>query len=584
MAKIYYSVHEPKDKELFPIIIKLIESFQGSTHKGNFPFRTDKNGNAIIYVDGNDEYVYSIDGSSVEQEEEKVYMDQSGASWFKQMRGDGEPSDPIKASNRWKILIRKLSDYFYENNFFFYCDNTQETINNISDDNAIAVVKRILETFFPCEKGNVEWKVTNKKAQYVYAASLRFEVSKFGVPQPVLGSLYFTKNLDNTLDLLSVEDAKRLDSSLSEVLEDKEYTVEGAADSLDSTLNTLYGILASREHLERNIVFNDQNRKVIENIVNPSRGAGGDERAMEQDEEVPIEIAKATVNTLFKIKVNAKTVNIYFNDFTHRKDPVLCADILFDKITLRCLACQKELIHSSIVNYKDKTGKPHKAELLFDGNKIKLRDPSTHNDIPYGEAIKAIKESVFRKHLLRVACESCGGRGSCVGYVCEGKQIVVKNLDDPDSSEPIIRCMDCVFPESFIVINNEAYTPNSVFYDVNDHSLRLVEDKNGERCTCEICGRDYFEKPENDPGVCALCASLSDTDPLAYGYQNLLYRKHKGFLPISARLSAATKRCAEDQSVIVFKIGEKYYVFDKIDSLLKNTRTLTKTVSGKRGN
>jgi len=583
MAKIYYSVHEPKDKELFPIIINLIESFRGSVHKGNFPFRTEKNGNAIIYVDGNDEYVYSIGGSSAEQEEEKVYMDQSGASWFKQMRGDGEPSDPIKASNRWKILIRKLSDYFYENNFFFYCDNTQETINNISDDNAIAVVKRILETFFPCEKGNVEWKVTNKKAQYVYAASLRFEVSKFGVPQPVLGSLYFTKNLDNTLDLLSVEDAKRLDSSLSEVLEDKEYTVEGAADSLDSTLNTLYGILASREHLERNIVFNDQNRKVIENIVNPSRGAGGDERAMEQDEEVPIEIAKATVNTLFKIKVNAKTVNIYFNDFTHRKDPVLCADILFDKITLRCLACQKELIHSSIVNYMDKAGNARKAELLFDGNKIKLRDPSTHNDIPYGEAIKAIKESVFRKHLLRVQCNLFGGRGACAGYVCEGKQIVVKDLVHPDAEEPIIRCKDCAFPESFVIMNSEAYTPSSVFYDVNDHSLRLIEDNGGGRCTCSICGREFYKQQRAQQEVCSLCASLSDSNADVVKTQRELYKKHKNILPFAVRMAGGAKRCTEDQSAIVFKVGERYYAFNKIDAILKDTRTLTKTDSGKRG-
>ncbi|MBO4472526.1 MAG: hypothetical protein J5765_01820 [Clostridia bacterium] len=582
MAKIYYSVHEDKDIELFPIIKTLIQSFGRSSSGMVFPFRTE--GNSIVYVDGNDEYVYSIGKMSVAREEEKVYMDQAGASWFKQMRGDGEPEPPIKASNHWKILLRKLSDSFYENNFFFSCDNTSEEVNNISDDKVKANVESILETFYPEEKGKFVLEVTNKKAQYVYAASLRFEVGKFGAPQPVLGRVYFTKNLDDTLDLLSVEDANKLDRSLEAVLGNNGGKDESAADSVDSTLNTLYAILNNREHLERNIVFNEQNERVIENIVDPSKGNRGDERAMEQDEEVQIEISKATVNTLFKIKVNAKTVNIYFNDFTHRKDPVLCADILFDKITLRCLVCKKELIHSSIVNYLDKAGEARKAELLFDGNKIKLRDPSTHNDIPYGEAIEAIKESVFRKHLLRVACESCGGRGSCVGYVCEGKQIVVKNLDDPDSSEPIIRCMDCVFPESFIVINNEAYTPNSVFYDVNDHSLRLVEDKNGERCTCEICGRDYFEKPENDPGVCALCASLSDTDPVAYGYQNVLYRKHKGFLPISTRLSAATKRCAEDQSVIVFKIGEKYYVFDKIDSLLKNTRTLTKTVSGKRGN
>ncbi|MBQ7712755.1 MAG: hypothetical protein IJT69_02930 [Clostridia bacterium] len=567
MARITYSIKD-EDGKLFPTIKNLIISFTQSHEHESFPFRVE--GDSVIYADGSNEYWYSLGGRSATGQGEQVYMDANGASWFKTMRGDGDPDDSVKASNHWQILIRKLSETFYANNFFFYCDLTSERINEINDIEAENNIGRFVETCFGEKLEDIELRKVDTTDQYVYAASFRFEVSKsIGAPQPVLGRVYYLNKSDGTTELLSVQDATELDRSLESFERDSNDAVTEEK-NINTTIDHLIENIKSRDHLEKNIVFNEDNQAVIKRIVDPSFAGSGDPNAM-KSEEIQIDIKKATVNTIFKIKVNAKTYEVYYKRFTERRTPVLRVDILFNKISMRCLSCNEDIVVGNVIEYCSAGETQRKrAELSFESDAITFRDPTdsqkTSEDILY-----ELKESVFSEHLYPVSgCPTRIGRGNCFGYVCRNDQIAVKDIE---TGEKIIRCKKCPFPESFVIVDGGAYTTSSVFFDVNERRLRLKKDEHGECAFCSTCGRRFYQNADEWGEQCALCASLSDGDVAVTNRQKETYRAYRGFLPIRLRL-AGRKRCAEDESAITFKIGDKYYSFNKIDAILSGERSL----------
>ena len=567
LREIKYSITKDADKKLFPIIKELVEKYNG----GDFRAEGDK----IVYLDQTEgiRYVYVLGVGDGQEERHVLSIDTRGASWFREMRGDGVADDQIKASNKWQTLITKLSEEFYKNNPVLYYEDTNTDFN--LDPESDDYIRRLIDTFFD-EKNVTLTREDENATQYIYAASLRLSVGVSLVPQPVLGKIYFSLNSDHTLKFLTKEEADRLEQSLEKVNSVEESVVPPAESDVGAIVATLKDMLDNKEHLEKYLRFNDDNEKVMENMTKKQRG----ER---RDDAFPVEILKVTINTLFVIKVKTREYNVYFNRFTHVKTPVLSAQVFFDKVTLRCEACKKhtELISSNVVNYVNAAGKPVSAEIFFGNKGIDLRvNGRLLGAAEFLTALEDIKKSVFSKHLHRVECGACAVRDACIGYVCEDQQITVKELDSEGRIGRLVRCSDCVYPESYVFVNGEAYTTSSVFYDINERSLRLRSDPNGARTTCSVCGRPYYRIKGSLDDLCTLCASLTDGDEVQLRKQKALYKKYEGLLPLHKRLSAKEKRCVEDQSIIVFRSGKVYHVFDKLAAIIAGEDFLTgKTVT-----
>ena len=191
-------------------------------------------------------------------------------------------------------------------------------------------------------------------------------------------------------------------------------------------------------------------------------------------------------------------------------------------------------------------------------------------------AIGEIKKSVFSKHLRRVECDKCETRDACVAYLCEDQREVVKDLSIDRSFAEVIRCKDCIYPESYLYVDGVPYTTKSVFYDVNSRTLKpRYAGKKGGVSLCPVCGRSFF-KENNSQELCDLCALLDSEDEQELRRQRALYARYAGLLPIRKRLGGKDKRGVEDQSIIVIKVGNAYHVFDKIAGILSGDNGLTK--------
>ena len=561
---IKYSITKEADRKLFPIVKDLAEKYKES-------YLRTENG-SILYLDQTEGviYVYSLGETSAEETSRDLSMSEKGATWFREMRGDGVAEDGIKAANTWQTLITRLSETFYKNNSVLYYEDTDTDFNMGGDIES--EIKAMVDLFF--DERNVRVvKERGNATQLIYAASLRLAVGISLVPQPVLGKLYFSLNSDGTLKFLTKEEASRLEDILK-----RAHSKEGALPPEDTDVGviveTLRGMLEDKEHLERCLVFNDSNQAVMDKITEKLR--------MEKREDaLPVEILKVTINTILLMKVKATAYDVYFERFTNVKRPVLRAKVLFDKVTLSCEACKdhEELITSNVIDYVTSSGKPSSAEVVFNNGEIDLRSKGRLLvAAEYEEAVEDIKRSVFASHLRRVECSSCAARDACVGYVCAEKQIAVKDIDRDGEVTTVLRCADCVYPESYVFVNGEAYTTGSVFYDVNERRLRLRSDEKGGRTTCSVCGRSYYREMGSLDETCDLCASLGSGDEAQIRKQKALYDKYSGLLPLHKRL-ASPKRCVEDQSVIVFKVGEVYHVFDKLAAIIAGEDHLTgKTV------
>ena len=557
---IKYSITKEADRKLFPIVKDLAEKYKERY------LRTEKD--SILYLDQTEGvvYVYSLGAPSAEETSRDLSMSEKGATWFREMRGEGVAEDGIKAANTWQTLITRLSETFYKNNSVLYYEDTDTDFNMGGDIES--EIKAMVNVFFD-EKNVRVVKESGNSTQLIYAASLRLAMGISLVPQPVLGKLYFSLNSDGSLKFLTKEEASKLEDILK-----RAQSKEGATPPEDTDVGviveTLRGMLEDKEHLERFLVFNASNQAVMDKMTEKLR--------MEKREDaLPVEILKVTINTILLMKVKATAFDVYFERFTNVKTPVLRAKVLFDKVTLSCEACKEheELITSNVIDYVTSSGKAASAEVVCNNGEIDLRvNGKLLVAAEYEDALADIKKSVFEKHLRRVECSSCAARDACVGYVCEEKQLPVKDIDRDGEISSVIRCADCVYPESYVYVNGEAYTTSSVFYDVNERGLRLRSDEKGGRTTCSVCGRAYYRERGSLDELCDLCASLGSGDEAQQRKQKALYDKYSGLLPLHKRL-ASPKRCAEDQSVIVFKVGENYHVFDKLAAIIAGEEHLT---------
>ena len=573
--KLEYHIIDEQQRLLFPLIKELIvqiardDEKKGKSIKKPYSVEDD----TIVFHDAEDDvdYVYILSNSDVREKQTQTNsMSESGASWFSAMRGEKE--DPHnKASNKWNAMITDLSTDFYKSNPFLYYEDLNDYNRGGKTEDRL---RAIVETFFDENEVSIT-EAQDNAIHDIYAASLRLEVgNSIGVPLPILGKLYCSMNQAGKLEFLSVDRASKLEENIGSAQEPEGEQAETNGSMCVKILEALSGMLnqqdQERNHLERNLVFNEDNINAINKMVDSVSGDG---------REIPLEIKSIKINTIMWIKTKAKQYDICFKKYTHHEtEPVLRATVFFDKITLTCVGCVKQLIEDDVINYVTKKGMEKKIEIGFDeGGIFLLKDGRRLDQESATAAIAEAKEQLFRDHLRKAVCEACAIHDGCVGYPCKKSQLFAKSFNPSEHAfTEVVRCKDCAYPESFVELGeNAAYLTDSVFFDVNSRKILAKYDEDGVKqyVTCSICGRSFLKKGAEE--YCDLCKQIAYEEDGKISAQKRLYRKYAGLLPLRRRIFVLDKRCVEDASVIVFRLKRKYYVFDKIEAIISGNEYLT---------
>ena len=124
------------------------------------------------------------------------------------------------------------------------------------------------------------------------------------------------------------------------------------------------------------------------------------------------------------------------------------------------------------------------------------------------------------------------------------------------------KCADCPYPEViYTTLDGERkYTPAMLF--ATDR-LELLEPKENAMKKCSTCGR-FFTVGAMQGGRCPICSFNGEPDAQA----QKTYRKYRTMLPLGTRLTTAfsPKGAVEDDELILFIVGNKRYLFNKLDA------------------
>ena len=206
-------------------------------------------------------------------------------------------------------------------------------------------------------------------------------------------------------------------------------------------------------------------------------------------------------------------------------------------------------------------------ELLVDNNRFIMKEgfkdikklDSLDPHFGYnGQLIQDAKNnSLLSLHLFPIKCNRNGRE--CSKMRCMS-QIIAFSESEIDR-----KCIDCPYPEIITYDEKNRLTLTSKLTFVND-LMQLVSDEVDTR-ECVYCLR-RFTRDAMVAGSCPLC---SQTDTELSGERKVeainLYKNYRGMLPVSSRLLRIFKEkyCFEDDGIIIFKLGNSRFLFNKMD-------------------
>jgi len=221
-------------------------------------------------------------------------------------------------------------------------------------------------------------------------------------------------------------------------------------------------------------------------------------------------------------------------------------------ITLRCNNCNgANLLTSNVITYKvtDDDGLTRTVNISVDYTKddLGIDDEALAEIKKYGE---------FSKHLLEIRCPQNRRKGkACVSCVCRSQMIVI----DGEA-----KCADCPYPEVvYTDYSGDApvrYLTGRMTF-VNDRLSMVLSEKAGQ---CTRCGRSFL-KENLVNGECKLCAAITSLGEEDKARAKKLHSKYKDVFSYTVRMRHAfdSKYCLEDDTALVFALGNETYVLGK---------------------
>ncbi len=485
--------------------------------------------NGVIF-DGRYEYVLT-DKKREESQEVRHGFEQDGATWFKALRGDKLPDDDAIWNSFRSNLVIEYHKHFSVVEYKKQPPTVDEKKRALAT--AKLAVQRFCNTFYPDLGAEIELvqKEASDAFENIYGISLKIEISGgTGASVPVLGKVYFSRK-DKMLEPLAKGFAESIEQNINKVIPDEDDTPPMRDDSVfDDTLNSLDAIINGAGYNFADYLYfaNEEDNKVIDGLL----------KKLSHD-SFELECQRVDVLYITHIQTNAFEFSAYVQG-------VRAFDVRIgvnESVSISCGNCAGKamLVDRNQIQYADAKGSAKVANLDFSREGLGLSQNAL-------EQIRAT--GAQRDHFISVSCSKIG----CLVHKCRSQ---IFEVDVNGEIRNV--CKDCRRPEIvYTTMSGEKlYTPSLTFaFD----KLELVG-KKVETAKCSVCGR-AFSRSALRTGKCPTCIKA---DKEADDAAKARYKTYKNFLPILARLGGGTRACYEDEEILLFVVGKKRYVFNKLN-------------------
>lgn len=483
----------------------------------------------------NGTYVFVPGDDRADLELDDINMTGEGATWFGVLRG-GENKNQNAV---WVSFIETLASRYHKQfSLVEYMERPAEAAEEERKSRLLAeYADRLTAALFPELVGRytVRKLTPQESAEDIYGVSMRIELSGgAGAAVPVLCKVYFKKT-GHSMVPVSETEAQKINEYLRAVKAPSNADGRGGKDAtlVDEALVALESLIEGRE----SISFADalcydakEDAAAVKMLVDGSH-----------EGNVTLECTRVKTLGVLHLKWNIAAADLCIGD--RRLLRVVAGE--GGRVTMNCLNCRKGygLIENNEVRLQDENGTERVVTL----------DPGKPDLGLAKEKLQLVRESKrFREHLFRIVCKENLRNENCSAIVCEDEAFGFES-----DGKKIYKCKDCPYPEIVYRGTDGAarYTPSLVYA----RDKGALVDRSAVRY-CSLCGR-AFSANVMQGARCRLCDSTDDGGKEA----EETYRRYADILSVGRRLSAGKKYCYEDDEMLVFVIGKKKYVFDKLD-------------------
>lgn len=513
-----------------------------------------------------------------EQGETEINFSEKGAVLFEQLRQGKRLNSP---DSGWAYMRDEVAKLYHQKYFTIeYAVNGNDQTQTCESD-----CRALLDALVIVMKVPYDFELTSQDIvnDTYYSAKLKIEADLgVGLTVPLICRIYYKyfegKNGENSLKILSREQARFVHEGFNRNV-DKNGRTDGncIASAVQTRLHEdLNSKGSSDEEIDRLftdcVLFTDESLRVLEEPIRKNKGA--DKLELRCTDIKLKSIAKITWPHL-RYTVRSSGKPIFNMDYSISGIALSClncmhvqesglSDTLIENNMICFPAGDKEKMNGKFSIYSTVEGKDDKSKNGILAALLENYDPDTGKEFQIREDIK---ESNLFKHLI--AEPECnrnpGSVGQCNRLVCE-----CQKLENG-------MCKDCPYPEIVYLdpYSGKRKPTSELFYDANEMKMIERVGNNGEieEGECGVCRRSFRKDkltPQSNSSeeylFCPTCLKLENTaDKNPEGKH--LYKKYaKIFNPIIrvTALFEKVKLCVEDSGVLMFKIGKKYYKFDKL--------------------
>ena len=488
-----------------------------------------------IVEQNNNRFIFDPNIQNIENGADEGMLN-DGASWFKAFR-NGEVDE---GNASWLNLIEEVANNYHQKFSFVEFQQKEEDI----DEETITTQKNIISQFISMFFYNLSScqiiQDDKVKRDNIYGVSLKIEIDGgTGEAEPVLCKIYFRQTNDKFIPIIT-EDALILESQLYQIINSDEEAESTSSEenqsdngtTIDLVLNALESLIESEKFCDSVILSSEEDKMIVQKLIDRSA-------------DDITQLKCRSVNVFGISHVEWKNASYYLKDGS--RNVLRFAFGMNNKFYVYCVNCGDELLVDN--------NRFIMKEGFKDIKKLDSLDPHFGYN---GQLIQDAKNnSLISLHLFPIKCNRNGRE--CSKMRCMS-QIIAFSESEIDR-----KCIDCPYPEIITYDEKNRLTLTSKLTFVND-LMQLVSDEVDTR-ECVYCLR-RFTRDVMVAGSCPLC---SQTDTELSGERKVeainLYKNYRGMLPVSSRLLRIFKEkyCFEDDGIIIFKLGNSRFLFNKMD-------------------
>lgn len=537
-------------RETYANMVKILRS--GYLDGAGARVEQGADGSYIICTDGA-EYIYD-ERSGGDSGGAAVSMKRDGASWFAPVRRGMAFDD---GSSEWKQLIYKVARDFHDRfSIIEYkrCDGSGNTDAKAVEEN----IRKIIRRFF--DRGDaqiIKGNDKNKGSEDIYGASVKLELSGTGQSHYVVMCKIFFRRTSDGISPLTAAEAAQINLKLEEAPDNDDpvrLTDDESANINNVTVNAVRELVGGKFAVS----FKDSLCFSTRQVLNPETKKYEDNYDLKTYKflasRARANAAAVTCNSVQVLGIShVEWINDYY-EIAFGGRVYLQAIVGFGgSITLRCVNCSGgNLVTSNVISYTvtDENGLTRRVNITldYDSDDLGVDDAALAEIKEHGE---------FANHLLTVGCFNARLNKQCSSCVCRSQTIFVDGE---------MKCADCPYPE---VVYTDYSGERPVRYltgkmtFVND-KLSMVLKENA--ADCKRCGRTFSTESLVN-GLCRLCDGIENPAAADIERAKKLYSKYKNAFSHSVRMKHLfdKKYCMEDDTALVFALGNDTYVLKKID-------------------